>query len=79
MYYAEFYHDAAGNQPGCGDRSVLILDGREALHSQYIYAQDWCVKHNWKSFRIMKGESFSRSAAISPLQSIREVKHASNY
>lgn len=76
MYYAEFYYDADGNQPGCGDRSVLILDGREALHSQVEHGQDWCKRHNWKSFRLMKGDSFTRSKAISTLYRAREVFNA---
>ena len=76
MHYAEFYHDADGNQPGCGDRSVLILDGREALHLQVEHAQDWCKRYKYKSFRLMKGESFTRSKAISTVQRAREVSNA---
>lgn len=76
MYYAEFYHDTAGTQPACGDRSVLILDGRESLHSQAKYAQDWCNRHKFKSFCIKKGESFTRSHVVSPVQSFEVQQNA---
>lgn len=68
MYFAQFYRDAAGTQPVCGDRGVVILDGRESLHSQYVIAQDWCGLYKFSSFKIMRGESFTRAQAISPVQ-----------
>ena len=68
MYFAQFYRDTAGDQPVCGDRGVLILDGRESLHSQYMHARDWCERYKYSSFKIMRGESFTRSKAISPVQ-----------
>jgi hypothetical protein len=79
MYFAQFYLDKEGTCEPCGDRQVLILDGRECLHSQYTYASEHGMRYNFASFRIRKGERFSRAHSISPLQVIKEVQHASNH
>jgi hypothetical protein len=70
MYFAQFYLDGAGTIEPCGDRQVIILDGRESLHSQYEHAQEHASRYGFKSFRIMKGERFSRATSISPLQQV---------
>jgi len=67
MYFAEFYHLSTGYPdgnkkliPACGDRSVIILDGREKRESQKAVCMTWADKHGYKGFRIYKGDSFTR-------------------
>jgi hypothetical protein len=70
MYFAQFYLDADGTIEPCGDRQVIILDGRESLSSQYEHSQEHASRYKFKSFRIMKGERFSRAHSISSLQQV---------
>jgi hypothetical protein len=68
MIYAEFYHrTSTGFQAACGDRSVIILDGRTSKAAQGAIAAAECRKRGYAAWRIFKGESFTRSAAISQL------------
>ena len=76
MIYAEFYNLSTGWPsyterdikpiPACGSDSVLILDGRLSLHNMINEAQRVIKMRGNKhcGFTINKGESFSRSRAI---------------
>ena len=79
MIYAEFYNRTpSGFQPACGDRSVIVLDGRNspATHGQIAAAE--CLKRGYAAWRIFKGESFTRSIPISQLWPITEPRPISN-
>ena len=69
MYYAQFYRrDLSGAlAEGVGDRSVVIIDGR--LTSQKIFgiAREECNRRGFTHYRIFKGDSFTRSGAISQM------------
>ena len=71
MYYSDFYTTSALDDKklisACGDRSVLILDGRETLTSQIKHSIEWAKKHNYVAFTINKGASFTRSNQITDL------------
>lgn len=49
---------------GCGDRAVIILDGRESLHSHTNFAQVEGAKRGYKGFQIRKGDNFTRSSPV---------------
>ena len=70
MYFAEYYE---GKRPMCGDRSVFVLDGRNTLATQRQDAVDWGWLNNPRAthFRIMRGESFTRSSPITDLIPIK--------
>lgn len=63
MYFATFYNISPVNgkiNEACGDRSVLLLDGRESTIRHRAHATQWAEKHNFVGFRLCKGESFNR-------------------
>ena len=84
MIHAEFYHmstgyvagsippryseDAKRPIPACGDRSVIILDGRNSLHTHTEIARKECAKRGYIGFAIRSGRSLSDSAIIRPLE-----------
>lgn len=76
MYFAEFYTQGvqSGNLiPACGDRAVLILDGRERRDKQIRVALQWGRQHGFEAFQICRGPSFSSGSAISPM--VRTASH----
>ena len=64
MYFVEFYNSLADENSACGDRAVLILDGRESLFNHRKHAKDWAHKHGFKAYEIRRGDSFTRSQII---------------
>ncbi len=67
MTYVQFYRrnpDGSLVEP-CGDRSVVILDGRCSKQWMGDTAASECRRRGYDAWRIFKGESFSRSAPIS--------------
>lgn len=73
MIYAQFYHMSVAHQwndfksvpiEACGDRSVIILDGRHSLADNKQLTAEWCEKRGYIGYAIHKGESFSRSNQI---------------
>lgn len=72
MYFADFYQRDLNNNlvSACGDRSVLILDGRETLLTQIKHARQWAAKHGYTAFTLNKGESFTRCRMITKLQTL---------
>lgn len=67
MYFAEFYNKNADGslREACGDRSVLILDGREAKWSHHWHSKQWAIKHGFVAYKLCKGETFTRSSVLS--------------
>lgn len=72
MIYADFYRDSGGLQGAVGDRSVVVLDGRERLVGQVAAAAAHGLKYGYKSFHLCRGESFTRSRTISPLIKVQD-------
>ena len=68
MHYAQFYNQTPkGLLEACGDRAVIILDGRESQWKQEHTAKQECAKRGYVAFRLYKGESFTRSWPISQI------------
>lgn len=73
MIYVQFYQRAvwpAGTTElieATSDRSVIIVDGRLNAQSIGRIAAAECVKRGYLAWQVFRGESFSRSRAISKL------------
>lgn len=70
--FADFYTltDKGGYQPACGDRSVLILDGRTRKMVQHQEAEHWARKHGYDGYRLARGtfsSPFYLTAAVQPV------------
>lgn len=64
MFYVQFFQ--RGVMTGkiieaCGDRSVLILDGRQSVNTHHDIAADECRKRGYVAYQLLKGETFTRS------------------
>jgi hypothetical protein len=55
--FADFYrlNNNGGYDAACGDRSVLILDGRERRESHHEHAKVWAKKHGFTGYRLARG------------------------
>lgn len=53
-----------------GDRSVIVLDGRERFASQIKLARTECAKRGYVGFALWQGPTFTRSRKITPFQSV---------
>ena len=73
MIFAEFYQYGCVNKdkliPACGDRAVIILDGRHNLGDNANLAREECKKRGYKGFKICKGTNFVRDVVT-----IRELE-----
>ena len=66
IYFVEYYQKSAISDnliPACGDRAVIVLDGRNSLETM---KQDARVNNGvrrpvYDAFKIHKGESFSNN------------------
>lgn len=68
MIYAQFYHlGVISKTPieACGDRSVIILDGRNSSATWHEIAARECAKRGYIGWRLFRGETFTRSRAVS--------------
>ena len=68
MYYVQFYQKSAISDDlieASGDRSVIILDGRESQFAQTSIARQSCQERGYLAWQIFQGRSFSDSQAIS--------------
>lgn len=64
MTFAEFYHRGVVTGkpiPACGDRSVIILDGRNSTKTHVSIAREECRKRGYIGFTLNRGETFVRS------------------
>lgn len=70
MVYAQFYQRAVwpvGTDriiEGTGDRSVVILDGRNTRETWERIAKQECAKRGYVAWSLHKGEAFSRSKPL---------------
>ena len=81
MYYAQFYQRSAISDEiieACGDRSVVILDGRFSKEWMSKTAEVECKRRGYLAWRIFMGESFTRSAPVSPIWYVRNTEPVRN-
>lgn len=82
MYYAQFFQrsaiDALVTIEACGDRSVIILDGRCTKQWMGETAATECAKRGYVAWQIFKGEAFTRSAPISQVNYVTPSKPVTN-
>lgn len=67
--FAQFFHKSATGEnliPACGDRAVIILDGRESAENRNQVAADECRRRNFLAYQIMRG-TFAQSSPVGPL------------
>lgn len=76
MHYVQFFQNSVwGPDKGkpmeaTGDRSVVILDGRESIGAQLIFSRAECAKRGYVGFQLFKGDAFSRSEPYTKFESI---------
>lgn len=73
MYFATFYHKngLVTREKACGDRSVLILDGRCGRPKQHIVATDWAEYHGFAGYIIFKGTTINRDVVqLTPMMMV---------
>ena len=77
MRFAQFYQMSLAmkgkpSQPiqACGDRGVVILDGRNNVGVSASIAKRECQKRKYVGFSIHEGESFTRSRVIRKMEAI---------
>ena len=87
MLYVQFYSMSTGYIPGsspprfdpaysvpieaCGDRGVIIVDGRLNPERIMRIAREECKKRGFVGLRIFRGESFTRSLPVSTFFSLQ--------
>lgn len=77
MYFAQFYQYSTPNpwQPkaelieASGDRSVIILDGRESRATHCAIARTEAIRRGYLAYRVFKGDSLTRN--VSPLTALQ--------
>ena len=74
MRYAQFFQKSATTPyrliEACGDRAVVILDGRELTRSHHAIAREECEKRGYLAYQLFKGDGFVRSQPYSPVISL---------
>ncbi len=67
MYFATFFQKSAISEEiveACGDRSVLILDGRWCRERHHLHCKVWAETHGFYGYQICKGGSLLRNKPI---------------
>lgn len=70
MIFAQFFQRSALSKDlieATGDRSVIILDGREKTDTHNRIAATECLKRGYLAYQLCRGESFTRSSSIGPI------------
>lgn len=70
MYWTQFYQKGVitgETIEACGDRSVIILDGRNSRETMGKISAAECAKRGYIAWRVFKGDTFTRSAPVSQL------------
>jgi hypothetical protein len=74
MKYVRFFQKSATTPyrliEACGDRAVVILDGREADRSHHSIAREECEKRGYLAYQLHRGDNFLRSTAYTPIVSV---------
>ena len=68
MHYIQFYRRSAVDPlklvEAVGDRSVIIVDGREREAAHHATAMHEQEKRGYHAYRLMKGETFTSATAL---------------
>lgn len=68
MIYAQFWQPSALDKntliEATGDRSVIILDGRNSIHTWHRIAFQECQKRGYVRYTLMSGRSFTDSTEV---------------
>lgn len=69
MIFAEFYQtNLAGKLAlACGDRSIVIIDGRCSEATRHAIASHECTMRGYEAYQLRKGRGFTDSKAASGL------------
>lgn len=81
MYWTQFYQKGVitgETIEACGDRSVIILDGRNSRRTMGEISAAECAKRGYIAWRVFKGDTFTRSAPISQLWYVDNSRPVSN-
>lgn len=77
MHFACFYQNPVNYGQSelspieaCGDRAVIILDGRSNTQAHVTIARRECVKRGYIGFTLHMGETFTRSSNVRTLELI---------
>lgn len=73
MTYVQFYQKSAISSElieACGDRSVIMYDGRISPSMIHDDAMRECKKRGYLAWRIFKGQSFTTSRPTSDIKFI---------
>jgi hypothetical protein len=74
MYWAQFFQKSVTTPhhliEACGDRAVIILDGRESNRSHTAIAREECEKRGYLAYQLYKGDSFTRSTPYTAVISV---------
>ncbi len=68
MHYIQFFQKSAISEDlieGSGDRSVIIVDGRNSWETHFDIAREECKKRGYLAWQVFQGRSFSDSQATS--------------
>mgnify|MGYP003442407164 CR=1 FL=1 len=68
MLYAQFLTKSAISESlveACGDRAVIILDGRYSTATNGEIAAKECAKRGYLAWSIYQGDTFTRSRKVS--------------
>lgn len=77
MVFVQYFDESCISEkliPACGDRSVVILDGRSNLATLKTVAinLNGVRRPFFKAFQIFKGESFTRSTPITEIIKLKQ-------
>lgn len=76
MKYVQFFKYDLSNtlSEGCGDRSIVIVDGRLSTWNVTNIAIQEGIKRGYVAWQVFKGEAFTRSRPISQINFIPAEK-----
>ena len=68
--YIQFFQKSAISEElieGCGDRSIIRLDGREALRNVDSFAKEECIKRGYLAYQYIGGSSLLSASPLSAI------------
>lgn len=73
MIYAQFFHEGEISKkliPACGDRSVIIIDGRVNGVTKEEIARTTCKRRGYLAYQLYRGDTFCRSNPIGDIVTV---------
>ena len=66
MIFAQFYQKGTTGKliEACGDRAVIVLDGRKTLLRNKAIAAENCLARHYIGYRLYQGETFTRCTPV---------------